>query len=104
MQGEVKENIDKKSVNDHRVEVDKIFDQNGVSKWFEPSQANPFVLNAPFLYPLKTSTCFQGVDKGYIRKKWVNKATSRFIAVNLKETHNCSKMLPLDFLIDFLKN
>lgn len=85
MQGEVKENIDKKSVNDHRVEVDKIFGQSDVSKWFEPSQVNPYVLNAPY--------------KGYIRKKWVNMTTSRFIvtkylvknAVNLKKTHNCSK-------------
>ena len=37
---------------------------------------NPFVHNAPFLYPLKTENrkvlwCFQGVDKGYIGKKWV---------------------------------
>ena len=38
---------------------------------------NPFVPNAPFLYPLKTSGnrkvfwCFQGIEKGCIRKKWV---------------------------------
>ena len=38
---------------------------------------NPFIPNAPFLYPLKTSEnrkvfwCFQGVEKGYIRNKWV---------------------------------
>ena len=30
---------------------------------------NLFVPNAPFLYPLKT--CFQGVEKGCIRNKWV---------------------------------
>ena len=39
---------------------------------------NPFVSNAPFLYPLKTTEnlavfwCFQGVEKGCIWKKWVN--------------------------------
>ena len=40
---------------------------------------NPFVPNAPFLYPLKTSEnrkvyCyFQGVEKGCIGNEWVNK-------------------------------
>ena len=39
---------------------------------------NPFVPNAPFLYPLKTSEkftvfwCFQGVEKGCIGNDWVN--------------------------------
>ena len=39
---------------------------------------NPFVPNAPFLYPLKTSEnhkvfwCFQGVKKGCIGNEWVN--------------------------------
>ena len=39
---------------------------------------NPFVPNAPFLYPLKTSEnrkvflCFQGVEKGCIGNKWVD--------------------------------
>ena len=38
---------------------------------------NPFVPNALFLYPLKTSEnrkvfwCFQGVEKGCIGNKWV---------------------------------
>ena len=38
---------------------------------------NPFVPNAPFLYPLKTSEnlkvfwCFQGVEKRCIGNKWV---------------------------------
>ena len=49
------------------------FLQNG-----ELIQINPFVLNIHFLYPLKTSEnltvfcCFQGVEKGCIRNKWVN--------------------------------
>ena len=49
------------------------FLQNG-----ELIQINPFVPNIHFLYPLKTSEnltvscCFQGVDKGCIRNKWVN--------------------------------
>ena len=40
-------------------------------------QTNPFVPNAPFLYPLKTSEnlkvfwCFQGVEKRCIGNKWV---------------------------------
>ena len=40
---------------------------------------NLFVCSAPFLYPLKTSEnlqvfwCFQGVEKGCIGNKWVNK-------------------------------
>ena len=39
---------------------------------------NPFVPNAPFTYPLKTSEnlqvfwYFQGVEKGRIRNKWFN--------------------------------
>ena len=39
---------------------------------------NPFVSNAPFLHPLKTSEkltifwCSQGVEKGCIGNKWVN--------------------------------
>ena len=38
---------------------------------------NPFVLNAPFLYPLETLEnrkifgCFQGVEKGCIGSEWV---------------------------------
>ena len=41
---------------------------------------NPFVPNAVFLYPPKTSenravfSCLQGVEKGYTGKKWVNKS------------------------------
>ena len=37
---------------------------------------NPFIPNAPFLYPLKISenrkVYFQGVDKEYIGNEWVN--------------------------------
>ena len=42
-----------------------------------PLWVNPFVPNAPFLYPLKKSEnltvfwCFQGVEKECIRNKWV---------------------------------
>ena len=44
--------------------------------WFSLC-VNPFVPNASFLYPLKTSEkrkvfwCFQGLDKGCIGNKWV---------------------------------
>ena len=39
---------------------------------------NPFVANAPFLYPLKSWEnrkvfwCLQGVEKGCIESKWIN--------------------------------
>ena len=48
-----------------------------VCRYRPVSDINPFVPSAPFLYPLKTSEkrkvfwCFQGVEKGYIGKKWV---------------------------------
>ena len=41
---------------------------------------NPFVHNAPFLYPLRTSEnlmvlrCFQRVEKGCIGNKWAKKS------------------------------
>ena len=46
--------------------------------FYETFLLNPFVPNAPFVYPLKTSEnskvfwCFQGVEKGYIGNEWVN--------------------------------
>ena len=49
---------------------------------------NPFVPNAPFLYPLKASEnrkvfrCFQGVEKGCTGNKWVNIATSNDSVIN----------------------
>ena len=41
-------------------------------------QITPFVLDAPFLYPVKTSEnltvfIFQGVEKGCIGNKWVER-------------------------------
>ena len=61
---------------------------------------NPFVLNAPFLYSLRTSKnlkvfwCFQGIEKGCIGKRWVNttwKSEHRnefFLRWSLTCTHN----------------
>ena len=49
----------------------------------EPQQINLFVLNDPFLYPLKTSEnrkvfyCFQGVEKGCIGNEWVKEIFAR---------------------------
>ena len=46
------------------------------AKWLK-KVINPFVSNAPFLYPLKTSRnvtvfwCCQGVEKGCIGNEWV---------------------------------
>ena len=44
---------------------------------------NPFVPNAPFLYPLKTSQnhkifYFQGVERGCIGNEWVNHFRKKF--------------------------
>ena len=57
--------------------------RNGILKVLEPAHVpmkmiKPFVPNASFLYPLKTSEnltvfwCFQGIEKGWIRNEWVN--------------------------------
>ena len=49
-----------------------------VARKKDDHRVNPFVPNAPFLYPLKTSEnvsvfrCFQGVEKRCIAKEWVN--------------------------------
>ena len=57
------------------------FDSSNVTlmeKWLFVISFNPFVSNALFLYPLKTSEnhtvfwCFQGVEKGCIGNEWVN--------------------------------
>ena len=50
---------------------------NGIAPGDVKVSLNPFVPNAPFLYPLKTSEnrkvfrCFQRVDKGCIENEWV---------------------------------
>ena len=64
------------------------------------SWLNSFAPNAPFLYPLKTSKnltvfwCFQGVEKGCIRNKWVKtflwfgNFTKQFIIIiNIRKRH-----------------
>ena len=45
---------------------------------FVHSRLNPFVPNAPFIYPLKTESrkvfwCFLGLEKGCIGNEWVNR-------------------------------
>ena len=37
---------------------------------------NPFVPNAPFFYPLKTTRGFQGVEKACMGNEWVNYSVS----------------------------
>ena len=63
--------------------------------WFyNPPKINPFVPNAPFLYPLKTSKnhkvfwCFQGVEKGCIGSKWANDPTSSGPVKLIFEAHS----------------
>ena len=61
---------------------------------------NPFVPNAPFLYPLKTSEnrkvfwCFQGVDKGCIGNKRVNETTNNDLNEILRLKQFIQKSLP----------
>ena len=56
----------------------KFWNRLVVRLWLWPLWFNPFVPNAPFLYPLKISEnrkvlrCFQGVEKRCIGKKWLN--------------------------------
>ena len=45
------------------------------------NQLNPFLPNAPCLYPLKTSENNKGVDKGCIGKEWVKQ---EFYLTNLQ--------------------
>ena len=57
-----------------------------LSYWliFNLIKNNPFVPNAPFLYPLNASEnltvfrCFQGLEKGCIGNEWVNQFSHLF--------------------------
>ena len=61
---------------------------------------NPFVPNAPFLYPLKTPEnrkvfwCFQGVDKGCIGNKRVHETTNNDLNEILRLKQFIQKSLP----------
>ena len=53
------------------------FSSNGKSDGSNHNSLNPFIPNAPFLYPMKASEnlmvlCFQGVEKGFIGYEWAN--------------------------------
>ena len=56
-----------------------IWNAGGMPNFRTPESVsfNPFVPNAPFLYPLKTLEnrkvfwCFQGVEKGCMKNEWV---------------------------------
>ena len=72
---------------------------------------NPFVPNAPFLYPLKTSENRKGVEKGCIGNKWVNvfrnvetfleEFTPQFLPLNFyKYNPNQLKSSPHKHLVD----
>ena len=66
---------------------------------------NPFVPNAPFLYPLKTSEnrkvfwCFQGVEKGCIGNKRVNETTNNDLNEILRLKQFVQKSLPNNKII-----
>ena len=57
---------------------------------------NPFVPNAPFFYPLKTSDnlmvflYFPGVEKGSIGNKWV-KSSFRHVAITSSDDYALCK-------------
>ena len=66
---------------------------------------NPFVPNAPFLYPLKISWnrkvfwCFQGVEKGCIGNEWVNTAQKMKFSSKLRIwSHLLKKSLMKNFI------
>ena len=52
-----------------------MFDRSEIRLW--ELSINPFISNATFLYPMKTSEnltvfwCFQGVEKGCIGNEWI---------------------------------
>ena len=58
---------------------------------------NSIVPNALFLYPLETSEnrkvlwCFQGVEKGCIRNKWVNGLKRKVVTKNNKNKNKKNK-------------
>ena len=65
----------------HQKNDEKYSIRGSASQWssfISKNWFNPFVPNALFLYPLKTSEnhkvfwCFQGVEKGCIGNKWAN--------------------------------
>ena len=66
---------------------------------------NPFVPNAPFLYPSKTSEnltvfwCFQGVEKGCIGNEWVNVTFTIIISFYYLLCHIYEHLLPCYLLI-----
>ena len=61
------------------------FKQGAVLTSYSVFFINPFLPNAHFLYPLKTSEnlmvfwCFQGVEKGCIGNEWVNKKLHKYL-------------------------
>ena len=60
---------------------------------------NLFIPNVRFLYLLKTSEkptvlCFQGVEKGYIKKKWVNLRYNRVKYCKTKRKQHSNFLVP----------
>ena len=64
---------------------------------------NPFVPNAPFLYPLKTSKnrnvfCFQEIEKWCIGNKWIKYLTwALYIQYNTLNHQATSPQKSIDF-------
>ena len=73
---------------------------------------NPFVPNAPFLYPLKTLEyltvfwCFQGVEKGCVGNEWVKSLDPNKshgwdnISINMIKMCGESLVLPLKMILE----
>ena len=70
-------NFEKSKIKLLEEEIKKLKNENATFRENILTQLNPFVRNAPFLYPLKISEnptvfwCFQEVEKGCIGNEWV---------------------------------
>ena len=66
--------------------------------WILQVEFNPIVLDAPFLYPLKTSEnltvfwCFQRVKKGYIGNEWIILVAAERLQANMRMFNQTNKV------------
>ena len=66
--------------------------------WILQVEFNPFVLNASFLYPLKTSEnrkvfwCFEWVEKGWIGNEWIILVAAERLQANMRMFNQTNKV------------
>ena len=63
---------------------------------------NPFVPNAPFLFPLKTFGRLQEVAKGYIGNYWVNKENNNPCSFHISKYRNFLLLLKYDKTVNII--